>query len=99
MKSPCYLALMNAVAQICEVEGELYAADDVGGLSKSEISDTGCPHELGRQLGTIRALGACNLSAPGLSNSCAQNGHSMTVVFADSVWGLFLRTNSRPFKE
>ncbi|HEX3969108.1 MAG TPA: hypothetical protein VHW70_14165 [Edaphobacter sp.] len=33
--------LMNAIARIREVAGDLYAAENVGGLSKSEISYPG----------------------------------------------------------
>jgi hypothetical protein len=36
-----YFALMDSIAQICDLAGELYTAADIGGLSKSEISHRG----------------------------------------------------------
>jgi hypothetical protein len=40
---------------------------------------------------------ACNLSSLGLSNICAQSGHSMSVAFVDNTWVFFARKFS-PFQ-
>jgi hypothetical protein len=41
---------------------------------------------------------ACNLSSLGLSNTCAQSGYCLSVVFVDNVWFFFV-CESVPSKE
>jgi hypothetical protein len=63
-----YLALMDAVAQICDAAGELYTAEDIGGLSKSEISHKGW--WTNRLLGRLGNVAPRTMSYPDFLERC-----------------------------